>query len=203
MKRLAQRTTLNEVVNLLPDGGQCTALGTVTNGLVKVGFGCVVRTTRVCAMVGGNSVELSPALSTELCTGISDVGSTYWTMGHDGTPPSYMASAAATAGTLSIGGSGRKDKGVRGMEQDHVFEPGLPEFTIRRDGFERAMRCLLVAVRGMRYARSEITGLITFEKTDVALEGLASMLLQDKKCRVVMDYDPAEDKVYFVREESS
>lgn len=118
-------------------------------------------------------------------------------------PPSYMVSAAATAGTLSIGGSGRKDKGVRGMEQDHVFEPGLPEFTIRRDGFERAMRCLLAAVRGMRYARSEVTGLITFEKTDVALEGIASMLLQDKKCRVVMDYDPAEDRVYFVREESS
>lgn len=89
------------------------------------------------------------------------------------------------------------------MKQDHVFEPGLPEFTIRRDGFERAMRCLLAAVRGMRYARSEVTGLITFEKTDVALEGIASMLLQDKKCRVVMDYDPAEDRVYFVREESS
>ena len=89
------------------------------------------------------------------------------------------------------------------MEQDHFFAHGLPEFPIRRDGFERAMRCLLVAVRGMRYARSEITGLITFEKTDGALEGLASMLLQEKKCRVVMDYDPAEDKVYFVREESS
>lgn len=89
------------------------------------------------------------------------------------------------------------------MKQDCLFEPGLPEFTIRRDGFEQAMQWLLVAVRHMRYARAEATGRITYEKTDVALEGIASMLLQNKKCRVVMDYDPAEDKVYFVREESS
>ena len=90
MRRLAQRTILDEIVNLLSDCGQCTAFRTATDSLVEVGFGCVVWTTRVCAMVGRNNIKHSSAACTTLCAGIGDIESTYRTTGHDGTPPSYI-----------------------------------------------------------------------------------------------------------------
>ena len=37
----------------------------------------------------------------------------------------------------------------------------------------------------------------TFEEAEVTIEALACTLLPKKKCRVVMDYDPAGEKVYF------
>ena len=110
-------------------------------------------------------------------------------------PPSYMVSAAATAGTLSIGGSGRKDKGVRGMKL--MYEPGDNLGWIRREPFERVMRLMTAWARAYHVARAEVTGKETFEEAEVTIEALACTLLPKKKCRVVMDYDPAGEKVYF------
>lgn len=83
----------------------------------------------------------------------------------------------------------------------HLFETGREKLTIQRKGFVEVMQLVMAWARASYTARGEVTGVETYEKTEVTLEALAGILLQDKKCRVVMHYDPAAEKVYFERED--
>ena len=82
----------------------------------------------------------------------------------------------------------------------HLFETGREKLTIQRKGFVEVMRLVMAWARASYTARAEVTGVETYEKTEVTLEALAGILLQDKKCRVVMHYDPAAEKVHFICE---
>lgn len=88
-----------------------------------------------------------------------------------------------------------KTKGVRGMKL--MYEPGDNLGWIRREPFERVMRLMIAWARAYHTARVEVTGKKTFEEAEVTIEALACTLLPKKKCRVVMDYNPAGEKVYF------
>ena len=71
-----------------------------------------------------------------------------------------------------------------------MYEPGDNLGWIRREPFERVMRLMIAWARAHHVARAEVTGKETFEEAEV-----------NKKCRVVMDYDPAGEKVYFYVED--
>lgn len=93
----------------------------------------------------------------------------------------------------------RKEERDEGLK--HLFETGREKLTIQRKGFVEVMQLVMAWARTSYTARAEVTGVETYEKTEVTLEALAGILLQDKKCRVVMHYDPAAEKVYFERED--
>ena len=78
-----------------------------------------------------------------------------------------------------------------------MYEPGDNLGWIRREPFERVMRLMIAWARAYHSARAEVTGKETFEEAEVTIEALACTLLPQKKCRVVIDYDPAKEKVYF------
>lgn len=78
-----------------------------------------------------------------------------------------------------------------------MYEPGDNIGWIRREPFERVMRLMIAQARAYHAARTEVTGTETFEEAEVTIEALACTLLPQKKCRVVMDYDPAGEKIYF------
>ena len=103
-----------------------------------------MRTAWICAAVGRNNIEHSSTACTALCTGIGDIGSTYGATGHDNTPPSYIVSAAATAGTLSIGGSDAESK----KGGDNHEEYGGSDAPREQGGGRKRIDCL-IALSGM------------------------------------------------------
>lgn len=82
-----------------------------------------------------------------------------------------------------------------------MYEPGCESMFIPRRAFDKVVRLMMAWARAYHAARKEVTGVETYEEMEVILEGLASILAQSKKCRVVMRYDPAEERVYFERED--
>ena len=81
-----------------------------------------------------------------------------------------------------------------------MYEPGRESMFIPRMAFDKVVRLMMAWARAYHAARKEVTGVEIYEETEVVLEGLASILAQNKKCRIVMRYDPAGERVYFERE---
>ena len=82
-----------------------------------------------------------------------------------------------------------------------MYEPGREFLFIPRGAFDKVVRLMMAWARAYHAARWEVTGVETYEETEVVLEGLASILAQNEKCRVVMRYDPAGERVYFERDD--
>ena len=78
-----------------------------------------------------------------------------------------------------------------------MYEPGRESMFIPRMAFDKVVRLMMAWARAYHAARKDVTGVETYEETEVVLEGLACILAQNKKCRVVMRYDPAGEKVCF------
>ena len=82
-----------------------------------------------------------------------------------------------------------------------MYEPGRESMFIPRMAFDKVVRLMMAWARAYHAARKEVTGVEIYEETEVVLEGLASILAQNKKCRIVMRYDPAGERVYFERDD--
>lgn len=76
----------------------------------------------------------------------------------------------------------------------------ITNFSIVRSGYESTMRQFYHKLKAEREARKEKTGDSNWTEEEALLPWLVSFLLPDSKCRAVMEYDPAEDRVRFYRE---
>ena len=70
---------------------------------------------------------------------------------------------------------------------------------VKRDGYRKAMREFARKVKEARSERVKATGDKAFTHLEALLAELVEVLLPDKKCRVVMDYDPDAENVTFSR----
>ncbi len=70
---------------------------------------------------------------------------------------------------------------------------------VKRDGYRKAMGEFARKVKEARSERVKATGDKAFTHLEALLTELVEVLLPDKKCRVVMDYDPDADQVTFSR----
>ena len=70
---------------------------------------------------------------------------------------------------------------------------------VKRDGYRKAMGEFARKVKEARSERVKATGDKAFTHLEALLAELVEVLLPDKKCRVVMDYDPDAENVTFSR----
>ena len=70
---------------------------------------------------------------------------------------------------------------------------------VKRDGYRKAMGEFARKVKEARSERVKATGDKAFTHLEALLTELVEVLLPDKKCRVVMDYDPDAENVTFSR----
>ena len=70
---------------------------------------------------------------------------------------------------------------------------------VKRDGYRKAMGEVARKVKEARSERVKATGDKAFTHLEALLAELVEVLLPDKKCRVVMDYDPDAENVTFSR----
>ena len=70
---------------------------------------------------------------------------------------------------------------------------------VKRDGYRKAMGEFARKVKEARSERVKATGDKAFTHLEALLAELVEDLLPDKKCRVVMDYDPDAENVTFSR----
>ena len=70
---------------------------------------------------------------------------------------------------------------------------------VKRDGYRKAMGEFARKNREARSERVKATGDKSFTHLEALLTELVEVLLPDKKCRVVMDYDPDAENVTFSR----
>ena len=70
---------------------------------------------------------------------------------------------------------------------------------VKRDGYRKAMGEFARKVKEARSERVKATGDKAFTHLEALLAELVEVLLPDKKCRVVMDYDPDAEQVTFSR----
>ena len=70
---------------------------------------------------------------------------------------------------------------------------------VKRDGYRKAMGEFARKVKEARSEWVKATGDKAFTHLEALLTELVEVLLPDKKCRVVMDYDPDAEQVTFSR----
>ena len=70
---------------------------------------------------------------------------------------------------------------------------------VKSDGYRKAMEEFARKVKEARSERVKATGDKAFTHLEALLTELVEALLPDKKCRVVMDYDPDAEQVTFSR----
>ena len=70
---------------------------------------------------------------------------------------------------------------------------------VKRDGYRKAMGEFARKAKEARSERVKATGDKAFTHLEALLAELVEVLLPDKKCRVVMDYDPDAESVTFSR----
>lgn len=112
--------------------------------------------------------------------------------------PFYKVSAAATAGTFSIEGGAEKARGVKGLmdkKNSFIGRCGRAYF----EEYVAAVKGIMTILRAANERLGEEKGRYT------RLEAFATMLTEaldvDEKCRIVIEYDPADSKVAVYREE--
>jgi len=77
----------------------------------------------------------------------------------------------------------------------------VTNFSIVRTGYETTMREFYRKLEVERKDRIKRTGDPTYTKFEALMPWLVSFLLPEKKCRAVMEYDPAADRVMFFQED--
>ena len=85
------------------------------------------------------------------------------------------------------------------MEND-ILSREVENFSIGRTEHEKILKDFSEEILKARYERISRTGDSRYTEYEVFMMHLASVFLPDKKCRVVMDYDPAKERIQFFRE---
>ncbi len=70
---------------------------------------------------------------------------------------------------------------------------------IKRDDYRKTMEELEGKIKAAREERIAATGDKSFTRLEALLTGLIEILLPEKRCRAVMDYDPDAERVTFSR----
>lgn len=70
---------------------------------------------------------------------------------------------------------------------------------VKRDDYRKTMEELEEKIKAAREERIAATGDKSFTRLEALLTGLIEILLPEKKCRAVMDYDPDTENVTFSR----
>lgn len=81
-----------------------------------------------------------------------------------------------------------------------IVSDKLETFSIRRTEHEKILRGFIEEILKVRQERIAKTESSSYTEYEVFMTYLASILLPDKKCRVVMDYDPAKERIRFFKE---
>lgn len=69
-----------------------------------------------------------------------------------------------------------------------------------RDGYETVLRSFLEHMKEERKKKVEQTGDTTFTEFEALMPDLVRFILPDRKCRIVLEYDPAAPRVELRRE---
>ena len=67
--------------------------------------------------------------------------------------------------------------------------------SFNRNGLEYTLKgfnCLALGSRYLRYAGKEMEDSRDFEGWEITADVMSELLISDKKCRIILDYDPAE-----------
>lgn len=77
----------------------------------------------------------------------------------------------------------------------------VESFSIVRDGYEQTMWAFYQKTQAEFLEKAEQTGEHRYTEHEALMLALVSFLLPDRKCRAVMEYDPAARRVKFFRED--
>lgn len=69
-----------------------------------------------------------------------------------------------------------------------------------RDGYETVLRRFLERMKDERKRKVEETGETSFTEFEALMPDLVRFILPDRKCRIVLEYDPAASRVELRRE---
>ena len=72
--------------------------------------------------------------------------------------------------------------------------------SIDRKGYEETIGAVLKIAQAVRSLRLAGSSARSWKGSEAVCEGILPLLLPKNKCRVVVEYDPAEDKVRAYRE---
>ena len=77
----------------------------------------------------------------------------------------------------------------------------ITNISVKRAVYETTMREFYRRIEAERKDRIERTGDPSYTEFEALLPWLVSFLLPEKKCRAVMEYDPAADRIKFFQED--
>lgn len=71
---------------------------------------------------------------------------------------------------------------------------------VMQDGYETVLRSFLERMEDERKKKVEKTGDTSFTEFEALMPDLVRFILPDRKCRIVLEYDPAAQRVELSRE---
>lgn len=71
---------------------------------------------------------------------------------------------------------------------------------VMQDGYETVLRSFLERMEDERKEKVEKTGDTSFTEFEALMPDLVRFILPDRKCRIVLEYDPAAQRVELCRE---
>lgn len=71
---------------------------------------------------------------------------------------------------------------------------------VMQDGYETVLRSFLERMEDERKKKVEKTGDTSFTEFEALMPDLVRFILPDRKCRIVLEYDPAAQRVELRRE---
>lgn len=74
------------------------------------------------------------------------------------------------------------------------------KLTVVREGYERVLSDFLEDMREQRREKIAKTGVETFTEFEALMPELVKLILPDRKCRIVLECDPAAPRVVLRRE---
>lgn len=77
----------------------------------------------------------------------------------------------------------------------------ITDISVKRLVYESVMREFYGKLIAERKGRVERSGDPTYTEFEALMPWLVNFLLPDKKCRAVMEYDPAAERIKFFRED--
>ena len=77
----------------------------------------------------------------------------------------------------------------------------MESFSIVRDRYERTLRAFYQKIQEEFCEKVKRTGEYRYTEYEALMLNLISFLLPDRKCRAVMEYDPAADRIKFFQED--
>ena len=88
---------------------------------------------------------------------------------------------------------------MEGSKEERIR--AITNISVKRAVYETTMREFYRRIETERKDRIERTGDPSYTEFEALLPWLVSFLLPEKKCRAVMEYDPAADRIKFFQED--